>query len=82
MFRQIFRIEVIIRITVSIPQLRRLGGSFTNFNNFLGMLGSLGFASGLSLPLGIIITLVNDWIHLWNKNNNKINIIMPRLFVC
>ena len=68
-----FRIEVIIRITVSIPQLHRLGGSFTNFNNFLGMLGSLGFASGL------LITLVNDWIHLWNRNNNKINIIIPRL---
>ena len=38
----------------------RLGISFTNSNNILGMLESLGFASGLSLPLGIITTLVND----------------------
>ena len=48
-----------------------LGVSFTNSNNTLGMLESLGFASGLSLPLGIITTLVNDWVHLQHQNNNK-----------
>ena len=37
-----------------------LGGSIPNINNTLGMLESLGFASGLSLPLGIITILIND----------------------
>ena len=35
------------------------------------MLESFGFASGLLLPLGIITTLVNDWVHLQNRNNPK-----------
>ena len=42
----------------------RLGGSFTNSNNTLGMLESLGFASGLSFPLGIITTLIVFQIYL------------------
>ena len=49
----------------------RLGESFTNSNDTHSMLESLGFASRLSLPLGIITTLVNDWVHLKNRNNNK-----------
>ena len=34
-----------------------LGGSFTNSNNTFGMLESLDYASGFSLPLGIITTV-------------------------
>ena len=44
----------------------KLGESFTNSNNTLGTLVSLGFASGTNDTLGIITTLyihiiVSDW---------------------
>ena len=64
MIRHICSLEIIIRNIVSTLGFalgtNKLGESFTNSNNTLGTLVSLGFASGTKYTLGIITTLVND----------------------
>ena len=64
MIRYICRIEIIIVSLSFVLGINILGESFTNSNNTLGTLVSLGFASGTKYTLGIITTLVNDWVHL------------------
>ena len=45
------------------------------------MLESFGFASELSLPLGIITILVNDWVHLKIRHNDVIDISILQLCI-
>ena len=63
MIRHIFRIKIIIKNTVSIIGFalgtNMIWLSFTNSNNTLGTLVSLGFASGTKYTLGIITTLAS-----------------------